>query len=135
MLAHVKELVEQNHEKYEGYGLKGSIFSAGLGEKRPTNKWCLRRFNRWFANLDSFSNQFSLLVIDECHRVPDEKTSSYQKVITHLRENNLGHKGAWIDRDTLSSWYGVALPIKIVFSLKRRTKNAKAFHDKCENQV
>ena len=32
------------------------------------------------------------MVIDECHRVPDEKTSSYQKVITHLRENNPGIK-------------------------------------------
>ena len=33
VLAHVKELVEQNHSKYESYGLKASIFSAGLGRK------------------------------------------------------------------------------------------------------
>lgn len=43
-------------------------------------------------NLSEFQNQFSLLVIDECHRVPDDKNSSYQKVITHLLELNPGMK-------------------------------------------
>ncbi|MDP2500753.1 ATP-dependent helicase [Vibrio splendidus] len=92
VLAHVKELVEQNHEKYEGYGLKGSIFSAGLGRKETDQQVVFASVQSMVRNLDSFSNQFSLLVIDECHRVPDEKTSSYQKVITHLRENNSGIK-------------------------------------------
>ncbi|PMG27173.1 DEAD/DEAH box helicase [Vibrio splendidus] len=92
VLAHVKELVEQNHEKYEGYGLKGSIFSAGLGRKETNQQVVFASVQSVVRNLDSFSNQFSLLVIDECHRVPDEKTSSYQKVITHLRENNSGIK-------------------------------------------
>ncbi|MDP2592220.1 DEAD/DEAH box helicase [Vibrio splendidus] len=92
VLAHVKELVEQNHEKYEGYGLKGSIFSAGLGRKETDQQVVFASVQSVVRNLDSFSNQFSLLVIDECHRVPDEKTSSYQKVITHLRENNSGIK-------------------------------------------
>ncbi|OEE13479.1 ATP-dependent helicase [Vibrio cyclitrophicus ZF205] len=92
VLAHVKELVEQNHEKYEGYGLKGSIFSAGLGRKETGQQVVFASVQSVVRNLDSFSNQFSLLVIDECHRVPDEKTSSYQKVITHLRENNPGIK-------------------------------------------
>ncbi|MFL7048737.1 DEAD/DEAH box helicase [Vibrio cyclitrophicus] len=92
VLVHVKELVEQNHEKYEGYGLKGSIFSAGLGRKETDQQVVFASVQSVVRNLDSFSNQFSLLVIDECHRVPDEKTSSYQKVITHLRENNPGIK-------------------------------------------
>ncbi|WP_114633272.1 DEAD/DEAH box helicase [Vibrio splendidus] len=92
VLAHVKELVEQNHEKYEGYGLKGSIFSAGLGRKETDQQVVFASVQSVVRNLDSFSNQFSLLVIDECHRVPDEKTSSYQKVISHLRENNSGIK-------------------------------------------
>ncbi|MEZ9154564.1 DEAD/DEAH box helicase [Vibrio sp. 10N.286.49.E11] len=92
VLAHVKELVEQNHEKYEGYGLKGSIFSAGLGRKETDQQVVFASVQSVVRNLDSFSNQFSLLVIDECHRVPDEKTSSYQKVITHLHENNSGIK-------------------------------------------
>ncbi|MCR9769303.1 DEAD/DEAH box helicase [Vibrio harveyi] len=92
VLAHVKELVEQNHAKYEGYGLKGSIFSAGLGRKETDQQVVFASVQSVVRNLDSFKNQFSLLVIDECHRVPDEKTSSYQKVITHLKELNPGIK-------------------------------------------
>jgi DNA repair protein RadD len=92
VMAHVKELVEQNHEKYEGYGLKGSIFSAGLGRKETDQQVVFASVQSVVRNLDAFSNQFSLLVIDECHRVPDEKSSSYQKVIAHLRENNPGIK-------------------------------------------
>ncbi|GLR04266.1 carboxylate--amine ligase [Vibrio hyugaensis] len=92
VLAHVKELVEQNHAKYEGYDLKGSIFSAGLGRKETDQQVVFASVQSVVRNLDSFKNQFSLLVIDECHRVPDDKDSSYQKVITHLRELNPGIK-------------------------------------------
>ncbi|EIQ7473063.1 TPA: DEAD/DEAH box helicase [Vibrio parahaemolyticus] len=92
VLAHVKELVEQNHAKYEGYGLKGAIFSAGLGRKETDQQVVFASVQSVVRNLDSFKSQFSLLVIDECHRVPDDKNSSYQKVITHLRELNPGIK-------------------------------------------
>ncbi len=92
VLAHVKELVEQNHAKYEGYGLKGAIFSAGLGRKETDQQVVFASVQSVVRNLDSFKNQFSLLVIDECHRVPDDKNSSYQKVITHLRVLNPGIK-------------------------------------------
>jgi DNA repair protein RadD len=92
VLAHVKELVEQNHAKYEGYGLKGSIFSAGLGRKETSEQVVFASVQSVVRNLDAFANQFSLLVIDECHRVPETKTSSYQKVIRHLCEINPGIK-------------------------------------------
>lgn len=49
VLAHVKELVEQNHAKYEGYGLTGAIFPQAWGAKKPINKWCLPQCNRWCA--------------------------------------------------------------------------------------
>ena len=92
VLAHVKELVEQNHAKYEGYGLTGSIFSAGLGRKETSEQVVFASVQSVVRNLEHFANQFSLLVIDECHRVPEVKTSSYQKVITHLSEINPGIK-------------------------------------------
>ncbi|MCE7660306.1 DEAD/DEAH box helicase [Vibrio fluvialis] len=92
VLAHVKELVEQNHAKYEGYGLKGAIFSAGLGRKETDQQVVFASVQSVVRNLDAFKSQFSLLVIDECHRVPDDKSSSYQKVITHLLELNPGMK-------------------------------------------
>lgn len=92
VMAHVKELVEQNHAKYEGYDLKGAVFSAGLGRKETDQQVVFASVQSVVRNLDEFKDQFSLLVIDECHRVPEEKTSSYQKVITHLRELNPGMK-------------------------------------------
>ena len=38
VLAHVKELVEQNHAKYQSYGLEAAIFSASLGRKETAAK-------------------------------------------------------------------------------------------------
>ena len=92
VLAHVKELVEQNHAKYEGYGLEGSIFSAGLGRKETQHQVVFASVQSVVRNLSEFENQFSLLIIDECHRVPDDKDSSYRKVISHLQSINSGIK-------------------------------------------
>ena len=92
VLAHVKELVEQNHQKYESYDLKGSIFSAGLGRKETEQQVVFASVQSVVRNLDQFKNQFSLLVIDECHRVPDNTNTSYQKVIRHLQDQNSGIK-------------------------------------------
>lgn len=88
VLAHVKELVEQNHAKYEGYGLTGGIYSAGLGRKDTDHSVVFASIQSVARNLTDFTAQFSLLVIDECHRVPDAKNSSYQKVIAHLSSLN-----------------------------------------------
>ena len=38
VMAHVKELVEQNYEKYVSYGLSAGIFSASLGKKDRDSK-------------------------------------------------------------------------------------------------
>ena len=38
VLAHVKELVEQNHAKYTSYDLDAGIYSAGLNQKDVSNK-------------------------------------------------------------------------------------------------
>lgn len=88
ILAHVKELVEQNHAKYESYGVKASIFSAGLGRKETTQQVVFASVQSIVNNLNLFTDAFSLLVIDECHRVPMEGDSSYQKVIKHLQNIN-----------------------------------------------
>ena len=93
VLAHVKELVEQNHAKYESYDLKASVFSAGLGRKDADQQVVFGSVQSVVRNLDQFNdNGFTLLVIDECHRVSLEKGSSYHKVIDHLRSLNPGLK-------------------------------------------
>lgn len=88
VLAHVKELVAQNHQKYESYGFKASIFSASLNRKELNEKVT-------FASIQSFSNikendlkEFSLIIIDECHRVSLDNESQYQSVFNKLKKIN-----------------------------------------------
>jgi DNA repair protein RadD len=69
VLAHVKELVEQNHNKYESYGLKASIYSAGLNQKDNARQVTFASIQSVARNLADFSQDYSLVIIDECHRV------------------------------------------------------------------
>src|SRR6201995_63479 len=90
VLAHVKELVEQNHEKYTSYGLSAGIFSAGLGKKDREHKAIFGSVQSIARAPDEFFTDFSLLVIDECHRVADDGETQYQEVIKKLRDRNPG---------------------------------------------
>jgi len=88
VLAHVKELVEQNYAKYAGVR-EASIFSAGLGRKEVEHQVVFGGVQSVVRNLDAFSDAgFTLVIIDECHRVSMDKDSSYQKVLRHLRRFN-----------------------------------------------
>ncbi len=88
ILAHVKELVEQNYEKYKSYGLEAGIFSASLGKKDWDQKAIFGSVQSVARAPDDFFNNFSLLVIDECHRVAEEGSTQYQEVIKKLRDRN-----------------------------------------------
>lgn len=88
VLAHVKELVEQNHQKYESYGFTASIFAAGLNRKESSEKVTFGSVQSVARNLAAFESEYSLLVIDECHRVSLEENSEYQKIIHHLKTHN-----------------------------------------------
>ncbi len=90
VLAHVKELVEQNHQKYESYGLSAGIYSASLGKKERDQKAIFGSIQSIARAPDAFFDDFSLLVIDECHRVADEAETQYQSIIRKLRERNPG---------------------------------------------
>lgn len=88
VLAHVKELVEQNHQKYESYGFRASIFAAGLNRKEVSEKVTFGSVQSVARNLEAFEREYSLLVIDECHRVSLDENSEYQKIINHLKAHN-----------------------------------------------
>lgn len=88
VLAHVKELVEQNHAKYESYGLDSGVYSAGLGQKDFQQKVIFGSIQSVARAPDEFFDKFSLLVIDECHRVNEEGSTQYQEVIAKLRDRN-----------------------------------------------
>jgi DNA repair protein RadD len=88
ILAHVKELVEQNFEKYKSYQLSAGIFSASLGKKDWDQKAIFGSVQSVARAPDDFFNDFSLLVIDECHRVAEEGSTQYQEVIKKMQERN-----------------------------------------------
>ncbi|MBL4798942.1 MAG: DEAD/DEAH box helicase [Oleispira sp.] len=89
VLTHVKELVEQNHEKYQSYGITAGIYSAGLKQKETQYQVTFASIQSAARNLDDFSEPYSLIIIDECHRVnladDDGSTSNqYQQIIQQL---------------------------------------------------
>lgn len=88
VLAHVKELVEQNHMKYESYDLKAGIYSAGLNKKDSSQKVIFGSIQSVANAHDSFFEDFTLLIIDECHRVSLEAESQYSQVIKKLHKHN-----------------------------------------------
>ena len=88
VLAHVKELVEQNHAKYQSYGLQAGIYSAGLGQKDDQEKVIFGSIQSVARAPNEFFDSFSLLVIDECHRVAEQGETQYQEVIAKLRDKS-----------------------------------------------
>ncbi|MCL4144230.1 UNVERIFIED_CONTAM: hypothetical protein GTU68_066938 [Idotea baltica] len=84
VLTHVKELVEQNSEKFRSYGLTPGIYSAGLSQKDTDAKVIFGSIQSVARADVDFFNDFSLLVIDECHRVSFETDTQYAQVINKL---------------------------------------------------
>ncbi len=88
VLAHVKELVGQNHGKYASYGLGAGIYSAGLERKDSSQKVIFGSIQSVARAASGFFRDFSLLVIDECHRVSLDEETQYAQVTSRLQREN-----------------------------------------------
>lgn len=88
VLAHVKELIAQNHSKYQAYGLEADIFAAGLKRKQQRKKVVFGSIQSVARNLQQFDTTFSLLIVDECHRIGEGNDSQYRQVLHHLQQHN-----------------------------------------------
>lgn len=92
VLTHVKELVEQNVEKFRSYGdqqgIKAGVFSAGLNTKQTDFQVTFASVQSVVRNLSLFATSYSLVIIDECHRVSEltegETSSQYGEIIKQL---------------------------------------------------
>jgi DNA repair protein RadD len=58
VLAHVKELVAQNHTKYLALGLEADIYAAGLKSKQSEGKVVFGSVQSVARNLDHFQGSF-----------------------------------------------------------------------------
>jgi len=90
VLAHVRELVEQNHAKYISFGLDAGIYSAGLNRKEMDQKVIFGSIQSIARAPEDFFTNFSLVVIDECHRVSVDGETQYFQVISKLQSLNPG---------------------------------------------
>ncbi len=88
ILAHVKELVEQNHSKFLSYGLDAGIYSAGLARKDSSQKVIFGSIQSVVNATDIFFENFGLVIIDECHRVSNNKDSQYHRVFDLIKSKN-----------------------------------------------
>ena len=87
ILAHRKELIEQNAEELRGFYPEGDIgiFAAGLG-KRDYDSSVL------YASIDSVHKRagefapFDVVMVDECHRIPPRGEGKYRTFIAGCRK-------------------------------------------------
>jgi len=88
VLTHVKELVAQNAEKVGLLTDKAAIYSAGLKQKSTHGKTVVASIQSAVKQPTQFDEPYSLVIIDECHRVSPEKDSQYQQLLSHLKAKN-----------------------------------------------
>lgn len=100
VLAHVKELCEQNFDKYQRLvandpeARAAGIYSAGLNRRdctEPVIFGSIQSVSRHLDDLLTSANEtdaFSLVLVDECHRVSQDDASQYSKVIETLTSCN-----------------------------------------------
>lgn len=90
VMAHVRELVEQNHAKYLSFDLEAGIYSAGLNRKEMDHKVIFGSIQSIARAPEEFFENFSLVVIDECHRVSLDGETQYLQVVAKLNKHNPG---------------------------------------------
>lgn len=95
ILTHVKELVEQNHLKFRQYGdqagIKSGVYSAGLNLKQTDNQVTFASIQSVARNLAAFEQYYSLVIVDECHRIgglKQDDNNQYQQVVSTLTKHN-----------------------------------------------
>ncbi|STE64469.1 putative helicase [Escherichia coli] len=113
VLAHVKELVAQNHAKYQALGLEADIFAAGLKRKESHGKVVFGSVQSVARNLDAFQGEFSLLIVDECHRIGDDEESQYQQILTHPDQSESPLTPAGADCHAFSIRQRLDLPVPL----------------------
>lgn len=89
MLTHVKELIEQNHDKLMRVwpAAPCGIYSAGIGRKDVGNKITFAGIQSAIKNPHLFGHQ-DLVFIDECQLVSPKQNTSYVKFLNALSTVN-----------------------------------------------
>lgn len=89
VITHVKELIDQNHDKFKKLWPEAptGIYSAGMGRKDKNAMIT-------FAGIQSVAKQakyfedVDIIIVDECDLISPNQQTSYQKFFAHIREKN-----------------------------------------------
>ncbi len=100
-------------QKYQALGLEADIFAAGLKRKESHGKVVFGSVQSVARNLDAFQGEFSLLIVDECHRIGDDEESQYQQILTHLTKVNPPLTPAGADCHAFSIGQRLDLPVPL----------------------
>lgn len=87
ILAHRKELLEQNAEKIRSLGLDVGVYSAGLKSRDTDHDVVLGGIQSVYDKAGEFGPR-QLVLIDEVHLVPSEGEGMYQTFLKQLRAIN-----------------------------------------------
>ena len=89
ILAHVKELVEQNADKVKRLApeLKVGVYSAGLGRKDVKEPVIVAGIQSIYREADRF-DPFDIVIIDEAHLIPTEGEGRYRAFLNAMKERN-----------------------------------------------
>lgn len=89
VLAHVKELLEQEGDKLSRYlpHLSYSYYSAGIGEKEFDSKIVIAGIQSIYTKAAE-AGPFNLILVDECHLVPIEGEGMYRTFLAGAQEIN-----------------------------------------------
>lgn len=88
ILAHQKELVEQDADKLATFGVEHGVYCNGLGRKETGDVvvgsiQSVARHPELFGAVD-------VLIVDEAHRINTENEGQYRQVYTYLKEQQPG---------------------------------------------
>lgn len=89
VITHVKELIEQNHDKFKKLWPESptGIYSAGMGRKDKNAMIT-------FAGIQSVAKQakyfkdVDIIIVDECDLISPNQQTSYQKFFAEIKEHN-----------------------------------------------
>ena len=89
VLAHVKELLQQNYEKIVTVWPEAPVglYSAGLGKRQPNRSIVVAGIQSVYRKPHVFGWR-DIVFIDECHLLSPDSESMYQQLLTGLRATN-----------------------------------------------
>lgn len=88
VLAHRKELLEQNAEKIDWLGCPVGIYSAGLNKRDTEQDIIVGGIQSVYRKATKFGRR-QLLIVDECHRInAKDEDSQYSRFVRKLKECN-----------------------------------------------